>query len=273
MTKKSIKFTKTVATGNDFIVVDNRKGVVPDNELSALAKRLCDRKRAIGADGLLLVEPSKKADFKMRIFNPDGSEAEMCGNGSRCIALYAVRKKITKSIMTIETMAGMLDASVEGNVVKVKLTDPKEIKWNFCLMINKCPYKVNFADTGVPHTIHFVDDLDGVDVKNLGSHMRNHGEFAPDGTNADFVKVVGKNTIRIRTYERGVEDETLACGTGAVASAIISAEVEKMSSPVTVETQGGDKVKVYFDIVEGNFKNVYLEGEAKLVYEGETNDI
>jgi len=268
-----MKFTKAVATGNDFIIVDNRDGLIPEKEKHALAKKVCDRKRAIGADGLLLVEPSKKCDFKMRIFNPNGSEAEMCGNGSRCVALYAARNKIAKPEMTIETLAGRLDAVVRGNMVKVKLTEPKDIKWNFCLMINKCPYKVSFVDTGVPHVIHFVDDIDGVDVKNLGSYMRNHGEFSPEGTNADFVKILGKNTIKIRTYERGVEDETLACGTGAVASAIISAEVERMTSPVTVQTQGGEKIRVHFEMIDGSFKNVYLEGKAELVYEGVTNDI
>lgn len=270
---KQVKFTKTVATGNDFIVVDNRDGAIPEKEKPALAKRLCDRKRAIGADGLLLVEKSKECDFKMRIFNLDGSEAEMCGNGSRCIALYAARNKVAKPEMTIETLAGRLDAVVRGDVVKVKLTDPKDIKWNFCLMINKCPYKVSFVDTGVPHVIHFVDDIDGVDVKSIGSYMRNHGEFSPEGTNADFVKILKKNTIKIRTYERGVEDETLACGTGAVASAIISAEVERMTSPVTVQTQSGEEIRVHFDVIDGSFKNIYLEGRAELVYEGATNDL
>ena len=269
-----IKFTKAVATGNDFIIVDNRSGEIKEKDLTQLAKKACDRKRAIGADGVLLIESSKKADFKMRVFNPDGSEAEMCGNGLRCVALFAsVKKIVNKGRMTIETLAGTIDASVEGDIVKVKLTDPKDIKWNFCLMINKCPYKVSFVDTGVPHVIHFVDDLDSVDIKNLGSYMRHHGEFSPEGTNADFVKIMDNHTIKIRTYERGVEDETLACGTGAAASAIISAETEKMSSPVTVETQGGEKVKVYFEIIDGNFKNVYLEGKAQLLSEGETYDI
>ena len=264
-----IQFTKAVATGNDFIIVDNRAGAIEEKTLSLFARKACDRKRSIGADGLLVIEPSKRCDFRMRIFNPDGSEAEMCGNGSRCVALFAAAKKIVKEKMTIETAAGLLDASVKGDTVKVKLTDPKDIKWNLCLMINKCPYKVNFVDTGVPHVIHFTDDLEKIDVTNIGSHIRHHGEFSPEGTNADFVKVLNKHTIKIRTYERGVEDETLACGTGAVASAIISAEAEKMSSPVTVETQGGEKVKVYFEIKDGNFRNVYLEGKARLVFNGE----
>ncbi len=271
-----MKFTKAVATGNDFVIIDmsqvtSRKSQVI--KLSEFAKNVCDRKKGVGADGLLVIEPSKKADFKMRVFNPDGSEAGMCGNGSRCAALFAVEKKIAKNAMTIETAAGLLDASVKGGVVKVKLTDPKDIKWNFCLMIDKCPFKVSFANTGVPHVIHFTDDLEKIDVKNIGSHIRHHGEFSPEGTNADFVKIAGKDAIKVRTYERGVEDETLACGTGAAASAIISAEAEKMSSPVTVETRGGEKLKVYFEVSGGNFRNIYLEGEAKLVFEGETNDI
>lgn len=267
-----IKFTKAVATGNDFVIVDNRLGEI-GTKLSAIAKKICDRKQGVGADGLLVIESSSKADFKMRIFNSDGSEAEMCGNGSRCAALYAAKNKIAKPDMTIDTIAGMLKAGVKGDVVKVKLTDPKDIKWNFCLDIGKCPYKVSFVNTGVPHVIHFTEDLDKVDVKNLGSHIRYHDEFSPEGTNADFVKVIDKHNIKLRTYERGVEDETLACGTGAVASAVISAEAEKMSSPVTVHTRSGERIKVYFDIIDGNFRNVYLEGKAKLVYEGVIDDV
>ena len=265
---KKIKFTKAVATGNDFIIIDNRASSIGE-DIPAFARRVCDRKRSIGADGLLLIEKSGAADFRMRIFNQDGSEAQMCGNGSRCAALYAKEKKMAGARMTIDTLAGTLEASVKDDTVKVRLTDPKEIKWNLCLMIDKCPYKLSFADTGVPHVVHFVDDLDKVNVKELGSHLRYHKEFAPAGTNADFVKVLDKHSIRIRTYERGVEDETLACGTGAVASAIISAESEKMSSPITVHTRGGESLKVYFEIVDGNFRDTYLEGRAELVFEGE----
>ncbi len=264
---KTMRFTKAVATGNDFIIFDNRLSKAVQ-KLGAVAKTICDRKRSIGADGLIVLAPSRKADFKMRIFNPDGSEAEMCGNGSRCVALYAVAEGIAKKEMEIETLAGIIKASVKGNVVRVKLPDPMDIKWNFCLMIHKCPYKVSFLNTGVPHVVHFVDDLDNVDVKALGSHMRYHKEFSPQGTNADFVKVVARQHIKIRTYERGVEDETLACGTGAVASAIITAEAEKAASPITVETRSGEHLKVYFELIEGSFRNVYLEGAAELVFNG-----
>lgn len=264
---KAFKFAKAVATGNDFVIIDNRSAAVKG--LPALAGRVCDRKRAVGADGLLVLEKSIQADFKMRIFNPDGSEAEMCGNGSRCVALYAVRKGIAKPMMTIDTAAGILNGVVSGETVKVRLPDPRDIKWNLCLMIHRCPYKLSFVNTGVPHVVHFTDDLEKIDVKNLGSHIRNHGEFAPEGANADFVKIVGRNRIRIRTYERGVEDETLACGTGAVAGAIISAEAENMTSPITVETRGGERLRIYFQMSDGIFRDVYLEGRAKIVYEGE----
>ena len=273
MDQELIKFTKAVAMGNDFIIIDNR-GLKLKNGIDKLTKTLCDRKYGVGSDGLLLMERSDKADFKMRIFNSDGSEAEMCGNGSRCIALYANTKGIAAANMQIETIAGILNASVKDGNIKVKLTDPKDIQWNLCLMIHECPYKVNFANTGVPHVIHFVNDLKAVEVNKLGSKMRYHEEFSPHGANVDFVKIIDKdkNKIAVRTYERGIENETLACGTGAVASAIISAEAEKLKSPVIVETMGGEVLKVYFESVEGNFKNVYLEGKARLVYEGELLD-
>ena len=264
---KTIKFTKTVATSNDFIVIDSRRPVV-GSRLPAFAKMICDRKHSVGADGLIILERSRKADFRMRIFNPDGSEAEMCGNGSRCIALFAATKHIAPKQMTIETAAGILNATVAKDIVKVKLTDPKDIRWDFCLTINRCPYRVSFMNTGVPHIVYFVDDLDKVDVKKLGSEIRYHSRFSPEGANADFVKILGRDRIKIRTYERGVEDETLACGTGAVASALISAKANKMPSPMVVETQGGEKLKVYFELTKGTFRDVYLEGKASLVFDG-----
>lgn len=273
-TGSKIAFTKAVATGNDFVIIDNRRGVLKSG-FAQLAKKLCSRIYGIGADGLLLVEKSLEADFRMRILNSDGSEASMCGNGSRCIALFAKVNKIAPADMKIETAAGILKASVKSDEVKVRLTDPKDIQWNLCLMINECPYKVNLTDTGVPHVIHFVKDLEDIDVKHLGSQMRYHKEFSPAGANVDFVKIldVKSSSIAVRTYERGVEDETLACGTGAVASAIISAEADKLSSPVSVHTKSGEALKVYFDYEEGKFRNVYLEGKAKLVYTGVIDDV
>ncbi len=268
--KKVLEFTKAVATGNDFIIIDNFRSIqMPEKDYPSLAKALCARRRSVGADGLLIAEKSSTADLRMRILNPDGSEVTMCGNGSRCIALYAAREGLAKTgSMTIATGAGVIKALVKGDTVKVALTEPKEIRWNFCLTVRDCPYEVSFVNTGVPHVVHFVKDIDKVDVKAVGESIRYHKEFSPSGTNADFVEILDSHNIRVRTYERGVEDETYACGTGVVASAIIAAESEKLESPVNVETKGGDRLRVYFDLVDGHFKNVYLEGEAKLIFTG-----
>ncbi len=264
---RMIKFTKAVATGNDFVIIDNRRRII-GGRIALFAKKICDRKYSVGADGLLLLERSKKADFRMRIFNPDGTEAAMCGNGSRCAALFAAVKRVAPPNMSIETLAGMLGASVKGDLVKVKLTDPKDIRRDLCVSIDKRMYKLSFVNTGVPHAVYFVDDIDKVDVNHLGSRIRHHPDFLPAGTNADFVKVAGPALIKVRTYERGVEGETLACGTGSVASALMAAKTEKMTSPVTVHTQGGERLKVHFDRIDSHFSNVYLEGKAKLVFDG-----
>jgi len=264
---KQIKFTKAVATGNDFVIIDNRRGVI-SGRFSLLAKTICDRKYSVGADGLLLLSASKKADFRMQIFNSDGSEAQMCGNGSRCIALYAASKRIAPPNMSIETLAGMLGASVKGDLVKVRLTDPKDVRWALSVPISRRIYKINFVNTGVPHAVYFVSDVDGVDVERLGSLIRHHPVFLPSGTNADFVKVTGASMIKVRTYERGVEGETLACGTGSVASALMAARLKNMKSPVTVLTRGGERLKVHFERTGNRFSSVQLEGKAKLVFDG-----
>ena len=230
---RKIDFVKAVASGNDFIILNYQ---LPITNYQLLAKKICDRKYGIGADGLLVLEKSKIADVRMRIFNPDGSEAQMCGNGARCVAFYFKSKisrqksrdpdissgKNQKSKISIETKAGIIDSEVRGFNVKIKLTNPKDIKLNIPLKINNRILKVNFINTGVPHTVIFVEGLDKIDVVNLGRIIRYHKKFMPQGTNVDFVEIKDDENIRIRTYERGVEDETLSCGTGAVASAIIS---------------------------------------------------
>ncbi|MBN2097841.1 MAG: diaminopimelate epimerase, partial [Candidatus Omnitrophica bacterium] len=221
-----IDFAKAVASGNDFIII-NRIGRVAESlesrAVSKLAKELCQRKFSVGADGLLLLDSAKQADVKMRIFNPDGTEVEMCGNGARCLALYAAQEKICDSKMIIETQAGDLQAEVRGDKVQIKMSRPKDLKLKFDLDVDGQIYSANFINTGVPHLVCFVQDLENVDVQNRGRAIRYHREFAPEGTNADFVEVLDKDHIRIRTYERGVEQETLACGTGCVAAGIITA--------------------------------------------------
>lgn len=259
---KRVEFTKMVASGNDFIVIDKQLG----RNLRALARTLCDRKFGIGADGLLLIGKAKNADLHMRIFNADGSEAEMCGNGARCAALFSGKKKAK-----MLTLAGVINTQVCSSQVKIQLTDPKEIKLDIPLKVSEAngrPIKVNFINTGVPHVVVFVDGLDKIDVVGIGRAIRWHVRFAPAGTNVNFVEVKNGNLIRIRTYERGVEAETLACGTGSTAAALIFALRNNLDNLVKVQTQSGEILKVYFNNKEGKFKNVWLEGSAKIVYKG-----
>lgn len=261
---QKINFTKMVASGNDFVVIANILRS-PVSNPRFLAKKICDRKHAVGADGLLVLEKSKIADVKMCIFNPDGSEAQMCGNGARCVALY-----LGKPNVKIETRAGIIESQVNGENVRIKLTNPKNLRLNIPIKVNNRTLRVNFINTGVPHTVIFVAGLDKIDVLNLGRQIRYHKRFSPQGTNVDFVEMAKNNSIKVRTYERGVEDETLACGTGAVASALVmSCElVVRSYSKINVHTQSGEKLKVYFDKTGYKFSNVWLEGKARIVYTG-----
>jgi len=266
-----VKFTKVVASGNDFIIVDTRRSQghqvtrSPVKDWSSFAKKVCVRRTGVGADGLLLLENSKTADVKMRIFNPDGGEVEMCGNGARCVALYCNKKNIK-----IETKAGTLGAELSSKGrVKVKMTDPVDLKLNFKINLNGKDYEVHFINTGVPHVVHFADDIDNFRVKEIGRLIRYHADFQPAGTNANFARFVDKKTIGLRTYERGVEDETLACGTGACASAIVAAILDEVSPAVDVETKSGEVLTIYFDKKGDVVKNVYLEGEAQIVFKGD----
>ncbi len=261
-----INFSKMVATGNDFIVVDNRKRAL--KRVPELARKLCDRKFGIGADGLLLVEKAKAADFSMRILNPDGSEPDMCGNGSRCIALYAKLNKIAPYSMRIETKAGLLNAKVGKSSVKINMTDPKDMKLGIYLTLKKKAYELHYINTGVPHVICFVNDVENLDLISFGSSVRYHKFFAPQGTNVNIVSFKNKRSILARTYERGVEDETLACGTGSVASAVISGVVKGLRSPITVCTRGGD-LKIYFTVKNNIIRNAFLEGQANEVFKGQ----
>lgn len=258
--KKELEFWKYSGSGNDFVIIDNRLKIIKNVKRAAI--KLCDRKNGIGADGLLLLENSKIADFKMRIINSDGSEAEMCGNGARCIAHFAYKNGIAKSNMNFETKAGIIDAYVKNFNVKVKLTKPHSFRQNIKISYNNQEFDIYFINTGVPHAVIFVNDINNINVNEIGRYIRFHKEFEPAGTNVNFVKVIDKRNIVIRTYERGVEQETLACGTGATASAIISSFVSQMEEPINVLTKGGEKLKVYLS-------PVYLEGKIKPVFKGE----
>jgi diaminopimelate epimerase len=222
----------------------------------------------VGADGFIIIENSQRADFRWRFFNADGSEVDMCGNGARCAARFAYIRGIAKEKMSFETGAGIIDAEVRGDTVKLRLTEPRAMKVNISVMIEGQPIEVNFVNTGVPHVVIFVQDLDRYDVFNMGRKIRYHKDFQPEGTNANFMEVIDRHTIRIRTYERGVEDETLACGTGAVASALISSSQGLVESPVDVRVKSGETLKIYFHKAGQGFEDIYLEGKANVVYEG-----
>lgn len=265
-----IEFTKSVASGNDFIIVDNRESKLEKNiiDFSEFAKFSCERKNSVGADGLLVLEDSEKADFKMRIFNPDGSEVTMCGNGIRCSALFAFRKNWCVSSMKIETGAGIIEAEVTDTLVKVKMTQPKGIKLDGKIGIGKNIINFHNIDTGVPHAVHFVENIKKYPVKDMGSRIRYHKVFEPRGTNVDFVEIKDDFTILVRTYERGVEDETLACGTGVVASCLIASLVKNLKEPISAITESGDILKVYFKRDHNNLSEVYFEGKAHIVFDG-----
>jgi len=260
-----MEFLKIVGSGNDFVVIDNRKGIIRRRE--ELAKKLCDRKMGIGADGLLLIENSKKADFKMRIFNPDGSEAEMCGNGLRCVFRFLKEKKIThKKSLMIETKAGILDGEIKKGRVKIRMRIIGKPHLNMKIPLEKENIEGHFINTGVPHTVIVVQNIEKVKVEQIGPEIRYHKIFQPEGTNVDWVEIVDERKIKMRTYERGVEGETLSCGTGAVASGIITHLLGYTRSPLSVLTSSGEILKIYFD---ENLSSVYLEGDTFLSFNGE----
>jgi diaminopimelate epimerase len=265
---------KLSGAGNDFIIIDNRHDILPreDELLRRFIVNLCRRRISMGADGLLLVENSDVADFRMRYFNSDGSEAETCGNGARCISRFAYANGIAPEKMRFETMAGIYDAEIVGDRVKVRMGDPTGIRLNFPLKLSDGQHIVSFANTGVPHVVFFVEDLEGMDIVKPGRETRYHEEFAPAGTNANFVKAMDRHAMRIRTYERGVEDETLACGTGSIASAIVGALLGHVEPPVEMHTRGGFLLKVYFDLDGENVRDVYLEGDARIICSGELTE-
>jgi len=265
-----IAFLKMSGHGNDFIIIDNSSGDI-SKSWSERASVWCRRHISIGADGLLIIEPSSTADFRLRIFNADGSEAEMCGNGARCAAAFATRNGIAKSRMTMETEAGIVGATVQDKVVAIQLTNPSSPEDQDLLDIDGESIPFYFINSGVPHTVIFregVAEIPANEVARAGRAVRIHPAFEPAGTNVDFVEVIEPGRIRVRTYERGVEEETLACGTGAVASAIISSRFKGAGdSPIQVEMPGGILI-VDFKNRGNSFEDVWLKGKVEFVYEG-----
>jgi diaminopimelate epimerase len=257
-----LEFFKMSASGNDFIVIDNRDGKVYGmfGNPKDFAVKICRQHHSVGADGLILIEASQTADFQWRFFNGDGSEAEMCGNGGRCAARFASVKGIAEDSMVFETMAGRIKAEVKGTRVKLQLTSPVELKLDYPVALEEKEIFLSSVNTGVPHAVVLVDDVDHVPVEDLGRHIRYHKVFGTKGTNVNFVQIMDKGTAKIRTYERGVEGETYACGTGAVAVSIILREKGLIKSPASIWTRGGEILQVHVN------EDVYLEGDTRIIY-------
>jgi len=266
-----IHFWKMNGAGNDFVVVDNRDKT--HNLSGGQIARLCNRQRGIGSDGFLAVEPAENgADFRMRYYNADGGEAEMCGNGARCFARF-VNKLSGGDLeqVSFETPAGVISADFHGDNVRINLSEPFDLSLGNELDVGVQKLTVHSVNTGVPHAVVVVDDLESVAIRELGSGIRFHPHFAPAGTNVNFLQVGDDGDISIRTYERGVEDETLACGTGMVACAIIHQELTGAAAPIGVKVRGGDRLEVSFEKdAEGTYQNVTLLGPADFTFEGDT---
>lgn len=263
-----LQFTKMNGAGNDFILIDNRNQHLQLTREQVI--NLCDRHRGIGADGLFLLIPcaSKKADWAWEFYNNDGGTAEMCGNGARCFARFVQRLTGATDQVTFETGAGLIRAALDGDRVTVNLTEPKDLRLAQKLHLHYGTETVHFLNTGVPHAVIFVADLNKAMVASLGAEIRYHQAFAPKGSNVNFVQLLGPNLIRVRTYERGVEGETLACGTGVTAAALIAARINQLNSPIAVRVQGGDTLEVSFRDEDGIFKDVRLNGPAEFVFDG-----
>lgn len=258
-----MKFVKLSAAGNDFILIDNRRGIFPEPP-EGTARDLCRRRFSIGADGLILIENSVKADFSYRHFNSDGSEAKMCGNGARAAVRCMAGEISPENRLSFEIGGAVIRAEVRESDVRLHLPPPG--------VFRRCPGIVRernleeggFITVGVPHFVVFSSALEGIDVDGIGRRFRVHSDF-PEGTNVDFVRVTGSHSIEVRTYERGVEGETPACGTGTVASAIVAQIRKSVASPVRVGTSGGDLTVDWDDLRTG----VRLTGGADIIYRGE----
>lgn len=266
---KKITFHKMSGSGNDFIIIDNRNKVVEEKNLSKFIENVCRRRMSVGADGLIFVENSDSLDFKWRFFNSDGNPAEMCGNGAMCVARFAFLNKIAGANMSFETEAGEISARVSKDSVKLKMPNPSDIEIDYIIELKNGPLSVCSVNTGVPHVVVGVDSFTNVGVVKLGREIRFHEMFAPAGTNVNFIYEQEDGTISIRTYERGVEVETLACGTGSIACAIIMAYKFKKKSPIKFLTRSGGYLTIHFKKKEAEFYDIQLEGDARIIYKGE----
>jgi diaminopimelate epimerase len=262
-----LRFTKMNGAGNDFVIIDNRAGEVRLEPEQIV--RICDRHRGVGADGILLLEKgSNGADFRMRYYNRDGGEAEMCGNGARCFARFANKIAKAPAKISFQTPAGLIRGELQGELVTLQMSEPKDLSLDIDVVASGSNEHVHFINSGVPHVVVPVSIAADVDVRKRGEALRRHAKFSPAGANVNFIEKRGPKKISIRTYERGVEDETLACGTGVVASALIFAASEKVDGPIGVTVRSGSELAVDFKRAGDQFTNVTLTGPAEFAFEG-----
>jgi diaminopimelate epimerase len=268
--QEPLSFSKMAGGGNDFVVIDNRDNRVAKlADVGELTRRICTRGLSVGADGLILIEHTSRATFKMRYYNSDGGLATFCGNGTRCAARFALLNVIAGRKMTIETDAGIVGAEIaDGGQVTLSLPAPHSFRAQRTLAIGEQTVRGSSIVVGVPHYVVFLrEGLWAQDIQPLGSAIRRHPDLVPDGgANANFVVVRDEHAIEVRTYERGVENETFACGSGVVASAVTSALFGKVKSPVSVLTRSGITLEVAFTIRDGYADDVKLKGDARLIY-------
>lgn len=261
-------FWKMHGAGNDFILIDDREQTFPDEDHD-LIHRISSPKYGIGAEGLILIQPSETADFRMRFYNPDGSEVEMCGNGARCVARLAHEIGVAPASMKFDTVAGVIAAEIlDDDQVRLTMTPPKDLKLNAELILQGQALSYHFVNSGVPHVVIEMPDLANQDIHSLGAALRYHEAFQPNGTNVNFIEITGPNRLNVRTYERGVEAETLACGTGMVASGLIAGALGKAATPVNITCASGDVLVVDYQATATGMENVTLSGPAVHVFEG-----
>ena len=260
-------FWKMHGAKNDFLLFDDREEIFPVRERDWIS-RIAARRSGIGCDGIILLQASNQADFRMRFINPDGGEVTMCGNGARCVARFAFEQGIAGTPQVIETGAGVIGATIKNTSVVIEMPSPHSMVLAEGIAVDGSNIPCHLIDTGVPHAVVTQESLDTCDVVRLGRLIRNHERFSPDGTNVNFVAYHPNNALSVRTYERGVEDETAACGTGIVAAAIIAAHLDKARPPVTVSTQGEDHLHVDFVRTPTGATDVTLEGPAEHVFQG-----
>jgi diaminopimelate epimerase len=255
--------------GNDFVLVDDRARRFPAHDAEWI-RRIAARRTGIGCEGVILLQPpARGGTFRMRFFNPDGREAGMCGNGARCAARLAMRLGFGDKAVTIETMAGAVGAESAGEAVLLRMPPPSDWRQEAELRLDGRPVRYGFVNTGVPHAVILTADLAACQVAERGAAVRRHPDFAPAGTNVDFACAAGPHALRVRTYERGVEGETGACGTGIVAAALICARAGLVAPPVVVTPASGAELAVDFRLTADGAEGVTLTGPAEFVFEGE----